>query len=171
VGFSLGVAGAYAGRDIGPAIGPQLRAVWHASEEWSLALLGAMAVFGGGIRAAEGTATTRQDLGLLEIGFTSSASHRPVHYMAMVGGGAYHLSAIGESAALGYETLQGHESWSALLSAGVGVRLPWTGAAAVVFDIRELVTLPRPVVNFGGHRVADSMHPGTLAGVSLAVDL
>jgi hypothetical protein len=166
-GFSFGVAGAYAGPNIGPALAPELRLVWHITGAWSLGLLGATA-FGGGITESPGTAQTRQDLGLAEIGFESTGDS-PVHALVTLGAGAYHVYASGEATAPYFG--QHGDTISALFSAGVGVRLRLTAAAAVVLDVRELLAAPRPVIVFGTTQVAEAMSPGTLAGVSLAVDL
>jgi hypothetical protein len=53
----------------------------------------------------------------------------------------------------------------------MGLRWRMSPAASLVIDARELLALPRPIVEFANERVAAAMHPGTLAAVSLSVDL
>jgi hypothetical protein len=168
IGFAFGVVGIYAGPDVGPALGPALRATWHATRAWSVSAL-ASTVFGGDVPThAEGTAMLRQDIGLIELGFEQPAD-APVHLLASAGVGAYHLFASGNATAP-YVSLQ-DDSWTALVAAGAGLRWRLTSAASLVVDARELLALPRPVVQFASERVAAAMHPGTLAALSLAVDL
>jgi hypothetical protein len=168
IGFAFGVVGVYAGPSLGPGLGPALRASWHVTRVWSVGGL-ASTVFGGDVPAhVEGTASLRQDIGLVEVGF-EQPTDAPIHVLASAGVGAYHLDATG-NANLPYQSLHS-ESWSALAAVGVGARWRLTSAASLVIDARELLTFPRPVIQFATDRVAGVMHPGTLAAVSLAVDL
>jgi hypothetical protein len=178
VGLNFGFVGVYAGPDVAPAFGPALRVAWHATPMWSVGVFAASTVFGGDISArSEGTAALRQDIGLVDLGL-ELPSQGPLHVFGSVSAGAYHLFASG-NANPGYMSLQA-DTWTALAAVGIGVRWHLTAAASVVFDARELVAFPRPVVAFGyrtpagqtgSERVAETMAPGTLAGVSLAVDL
>ncbi len=169
LGLAFGVVGVYAGPDVAPAVGPALRVTWHATPTWSLGVFGASAMFGGDVAPRlEGTASLRQDLGLLEIGFEYPAN-AAMHLLASAGMGAYHLYARGNANA-GFTSLH-DDTWTGLGAVGVGVRWRVASAASVVVDARELLALPRPVVEFASERVASAMRPGTLAAISLAVDL
>jgi hypothetical protein len=168
VSLALGVAGAFAGPDVGAGIGPELRVAWRASPAWSVGLLGAGPAFGAHVSAAQGSATVRQELALAEVAFEPELRGVVSGFVA-AGAGAYHLYASGDAAAPFTSGQDG--AWAALLSGGAGVRLHVTRSASLVLDLRELLALPRPVVLFAGERVAESMHPGTLGALSLAVEL
>ena len=165
--LSLGAAAAYAGPDVGMALGPELRLAWRASGAWSVALVAAP-VFGARVEAREGSATVTQELGLVEVAF-EVLSHGPLSALLFLGAGGYHLDATGYAAP---PFFSGHaEAWTGLGALGVGIRVRLAGATSLLVDARELLALPRPVVVFGTERVAEAMQPGTMAGVSLAVDL
>jgi hypothetical protein len=169
LGFAIGVAGLIAGPDVGPAAGPALRVTWRPAPAWTLGLFGASTSFGGDIAARpEGSASTRQDLGLLEFGWEYTAT-ATLHVQFCVGGGAYHVVAAGDANA-GFVGLH-VDTWTGLGAAGMGLRWRMSPAASLVIDARELLALPRPIVEFANERVAAAMHPGTLAAVSLSVDL
>jgi hypothetical protein len=110
----------------------------------------------------------RQDVGLVELGFEQQTD-APLHVLACAGAGVYHLHASGDATG-SYVSLQG-DAWTALVGAGAGLRWRLTSAASLVVDARELLAFPRPVVQFVSDKVAASMRPGTLAAVSLAVDM
>jgi hypothetical protein len=124
--------------------------------------------YGARVSAFEGTASVRQELALLEVAF-DPPTRGPVGFFVAAGGGVYHLDASGQ--AVSPYTSGEDAVWSALLGAGAGLRLRLSSAASLVLDARELVALPRPVVAFAAHRVAATMQPGTLGGLSLAVEL
>jgi hypothetical protein len=168
VGLALGVAGAFAGPDVGVAVAPELRATWYASRAWSVGILAVGPGFGAHVTATEGTASVRQELALAEVALEPPTGSVVSGFVAL-GAGVYHLDASGDASAP-YTSGQG-DAWSALLGAGVGLRIHVTAAASVVIEARELLALPRPVVVFASERVAAAMHPGTLGAVALAVDL
>jgi hypothetical protein len=168
VDVAVGVAGAFAGPDVGLAVAPELRVAWRPSRAWSLAVLGALPAFGARVSASQGDATVRQELAVLEAAFEPALVDWIRPYIA-AGGGFYHLDATGYASAP--YTSGAADAWSALLSAGLGARLPLTGSAWLALDVRELFALPRPVVSFAGETVAVAMRPGTLAGLTLAVTL
>lgn len=166
--LAVGVAGAFASPDVGAAVGPELRVAWRPSGAWSLAVLGVGPAFGPRLSGTEGTASVRQELALGEVAFEPSPGGVVSGFVAL-GAGVYHLYASGD--AVPPYTSGSDDVWAALLSGGLGARLRLSRAAYVVVDARELVALPRPVIVFAGQRVAESMRPGTLAGLSLAVEL
>jgi hypothetical protein len=168
VSLAIGVAGAFASPDVGPAVGPELRVAWRASETWSLGVVGVGPAFGPRVAGTEGTASVRQELALGEVAFEPARSGA-LSAIGMLGAGVYHLYASGDAVAP--YTSGSDQAWAAVLSGGLGVRLRLSHAAFVVVDARELLALPRPVILFAGQRIAESMHPGTLAGLSLAVEL
>ena len=158
VGLALGVAGAFAGPDVGMAVAPA----------WSVGGLVIGPGFGAHVTGAEGTANVRQELALGEVAF-EPAPDGVASFFVSLGAGAYHLYASGDASS---PYTSGHDdAWSALLAAGAGLRVRISGATSVVVDAREVLALPRPVVVFASERVAAAMHPGTLGAVSLAVDL
>jgi hypothetical protein len=166
--IALGVAGAFAGPSVGLAVAPELRLAWRASPSVSVALLAAGPGFGARVSGTEGAANVRQELALLEVALEPQ-TRGSLSWFVDAGGGAYHLYASGDATP---PYTSGHDDvWAALLSAGVGLRLRVTRAASIVADVREVLALPRPVVLFAAEQVATSMHPGTLGGLSLAVDL
>jgi hypothetical protein len=168
VGLALGVAGAFAGPDVGMAIAPELRLAWYATTAWSVGVVAVGPGFGARVTATEGTANVRQELALGEVAFESAPAGVASAFVSL-GAGAYHLYASGDASP---PYTSGHDdAWSALFAAGAGLRVRITGAASVVVDAREVLALPRPVVVFASERVAAAMHPGTLAALSLAVDL
>jgi len=166
--LGLGVAGVWAGPELGIAVAPQLRLDWAPSSRWSVGLLAAGPAFGARVAASEGSATIRQELALAEASVELGTPGPVVPHFA-AGGGIYHF------ASTGYPeppyTSRSDDVWAALLAAGVGARLPLAASAALRFDVRELLALPRPVVAFAGHQVAASMRPGTLAALLLSVSL
>jgi len=168
VSLALGVAGAFAGPDVGAGVGPELRVAWHAAPAWSLGLVGAGPAFGARVEAAQGSATVRQELALIEVAYEPEV-RGVVGGLVALGAGAYHLYASGDATAPFTSGQEG--AWAALLSGGAGVRLHVTRSASLVLDVRELLALPRPVVLFAGERVAAAMRPGTLGAISLAVEL
>jgi hypothetical protein len=168
VGLSLGVAGAFAGPDVGMAVAPALRVAWYATPAWSVGVLAVGPGFGAHVTATEGTANVRQELALGEVVYELARAGVASVFVSL-GAGAYHLYASGDAIP---PYASGHDdAWSALLAAGAGLRVHISGAAAIVVDAREVLALPRPVVVFASERVAAAMHPGTLGAVSLAVDL
>ena len=168
VGLALGVAGAFSGPDVGMAVAPALRVAWYPTPAWSAGVLAVGPGFGARIHAPEGTANVRQELALAEVTF-EPAPEGVASFSVSLGAGAYHLYASGDASP---PYTSGHDdAWSALLAAGVGLRVRISGATSFVVDAREMLALPRPVVVFASERVAAAMHPGTLGAVSLAVDL
>jgi len=168
LGLALGVAGAFAGPDVGMAVAPQLRVAWYATPAWSVGVLAVGPGFGARVTATEGTANVRQELALGEVAFESAAAGITSAFVSL-GAGAYHLYASGDATP---PYTSGHDdAWSALLAVGAGLRVRITGAASVVVDAREVLALPRPVVVFASERVAAAMHPGTVGALSVAVDL
>jgi hypothetical protein len=168
LGVALGVAGAFAGPDVGMAVAPELRVAWYATPAWSVGLLAVGPGFGARGTGAEGTANVRQELALGEVAFEPAPSGIASVFVSL-GVGAYHLYASGEASPP--YTSANDDAWSALLAAGAGLRMRLSGATSVVLDAREVLALPRPIIVFASERVAAAMHPGTLGAVSLAVDL
>jgi hypothetical protein len=166
VDVALGVAGAFAGSDVGLAVAPELRVAWRPTRTWSIAVLGAAPAFGARVAASQGDATVRQELAILEAAFEPTLVDWIRPYVA-AGGGFYHFDATGYANAP--FTNGSADAWTALLAAGGGARLRLTGSTWLCFDARALVALPRPVVSFAGETVAVAMRPGALAGLSLAV--
>jgi hypothetical protein len=171
VGLRLGVAGVYAGPDIGPSLAPELRVLWHASSVVDIGAFGAATVSGGAIGPREqGAAKIGSQIALID-----ASAELPVAGALRAffsgGAGAYHLVATptGETAR-GYVG-RADDVWVAVVAIGAGTQWRITPLLSIVIDVRELLTLPRPVVRFGGESVAEAMHPGTLAGVSMAMDL
>jgi hypothetical protein len=165
--IGLGVACPWAGPDLGVAVGPELRVAWR-SNQWSVGLLAVGPAFGARVAANEGSATVRQELALLEAA-VEPWSWGPIAAQFSLGGGAYHVATTG-TANPPYSSLSS-DAWSALLSAGVGARLPLSPSASLVLTGRELFAMPRPVVAFAGQEVAASMRPGTLVALLLSVSL
>lgn len=163
---ALGVAGAFAGPDVGLALAPELRVAWRPLQKWSIALLGAVPAFGARVTAAQGSASVRQELGLVEGAFEPDLVDW-IRLYVTAGAGAYHLDATGFANAP--YTSGGASSWSALVAAGLGARRCLAGSTWLALDVRELVAFPRPVISFAGETVAVAMRPGTLAGLTLAV--
>jgi hypothetical protein len=169
IAFALGVAGVVAGPDIGPAVGPALRVAWRPAPAWTIGLFGASTSFGGDIAArSQGSASTRQDLGLLEVAWEYAAT-AALRVQACVGAGGYHVVVAGDANA-GYQSLH-DDTWTGLGALGAGVRWRMSPASSLVLDARGLYAVPRPIVQFLNERVASAMQPGTLAAISLAVDL
>ncbi|MGD0528929.1 MAG: hypothetical protein ABSE49_27575 [Polyangiaceae bacterium] len=168
VGLALGVAGAFAGPDLGLALAPALHVSWYPTASWSVGVLGVGPGFGAKVSAAEGTASVRQELALAEVAFEPAPTGVASVFVSL-GAGAYHLYASGD--ATPPYTSGSDDAWAALLAAGAGLKVRLSGATSVVVDAREVLTLPRPVVVFASERVAAAMHPGTLGALSLAVDL
>ena len=184
--IGLGMAAPWGGPDLGVAVGPELRVAWRPSEgerytarqegdrytarrsKWSVGLLAVGPAFGARVAAKEGSATVRQELALLEAAL-EPWSWGPFVPQFALGGGAYHIATTGY-ANPPYSSRSG-DAWSALLSAGVGARLPLSPSASLVLTARELLALPRPVVAFAGQEVAASMRPGTLMALLLSVSL
>ncbi|HEY8089835.1 MAG TPA: hypothetical protein VIF09_18370 [Polyangiaceae bacterium] len=168
VGVAVGVAGLFAGPDVGLAVAPELRVAWRATPAWSIGGVVAGPGFGGRVTGTQGNANIRQELALAEVALEPPTSG-PLSALLALGAGAYHFEATGNAAVPFTSGQQG--AWSALLAGGADARLRVSAAASIVLEVRELFTLPRPVVAFAGQRVATSMHPGTLGSLSLAVDL
>ena len=166
--LSIGVAGAFAGPAMGMAFAPEVAVAFRPVRAFSIGLLAAGPAFGARARGSQGSADIRQELGLLEGGYEGAIAP-PVRAFVVAGAGAYHLDATG-SAVAPFTSARG-DTWSALLDAGLGLRIDVGGAASLVIDARELFAAPRPVVAFASDRVATAMTPGTLVGVALAVEL
>ncbi len=166
--LGLGIAGVWAGPDLGAAVAPELRIAWRPRPEWSVGLLAAGPAFGARVAASEGSATARQELALVEAA-VEPWSWGPIVPYAAAGGGVYHVATTGY-ANPPYTNRSG-DTWAALIGAGIGARLSLSSAASLVLDVRELFALPRPVIAFAGQDVAVSMRPGTLAALLLSVSL
>jgi len=165
---ALGAAGAFGGPDVGLAVAPMLRVAWRPAARWELAVLGAGPALGARVGAREGSATVRQELALVEATFDPLRADPVQPYLA-AGAGVYHLDATGYASAP-FTSGQG-DAWAALVGAGLGARLRLARSASLALDARELVAMPRPVLSFAGQSVGVSMRPGTLASVSLVVEL
>jgi hypothetical protein len=168
VGVAVGVAGLFAGPDVGLAVAPEVRVAWHATRVWNVGVVVAGPGFGGRVTGTQGNANVRQELALAEVALEPPTSG-PVSARLAIGAGAYHFEATGNATAPFTSGQEG--AWSALLAGGAGARLRFSAAASLVLEVRELFTLPRPVIAFAGQQVATSMHPGTLGSLALAVDL
>jgi hypothetical protein len=166
--LAVGAAATFAGPAVGFAIAPALTVAWRPAEAWSLGVWGVGPAYGARATGGEGTADVRQELALAE-GAGEISLGGPARAFVAVGAGAYHFAASGN--ALSPYTSGQADSWSALLGAGLGLRVRVAGPASVVLEARELLALPRPVMAFAGERVGTLMSPGTVAGLSLAVDL
>jgi hypothetical protein len=168
IALGLGVAAAFASPDVGIAVAPALRVAWRASRLWVVRAAVVGPAFGGRVQAREGDATIRQEMGLVELSFDPKTAG-PIQGYAALGAGAYHIDERGNAAApfAGVHA----EGWSALLSAGGGIRFRLSRVSSIELESRLLLAMPRPVVVFGAERVAAAMHPGALTTLSVAVDL
>jgi len=166
--LGLGVAAAFASPDVGLAVAPALRVAWRAGRLWVLRAAAVGPAFGGRVQAPEGDATIRQEMGLFELAFDPRTAG-PVEAYAALGAGAYHIDERGNAAA---PFAGAHdEAWSALLSAGGGIRFRLSRVLSLELGSHLLLTMPRPVVVFGSERRAAIMHPGALGTLGVAVEL
>ncbi len=168
VALGLGVAAAFASPDVGFAVAPALRVAWRAGPMWVLRAAVVGPAFGGRVQRREGDVTIRQEMALLELSFDPETT-RPIQACAALGAGAYHIDERGNAAApfAGVHD----EAWSALLSAGAGIRIRVSRISSIELESRLLWAMPRPVVVFGSERVAAAMHPGEVTTLGVAVDL
>jgi hypothetical protein len=168
LGLSVGVAGAFAGPDLGMAAAPQVRLALHVSRTLSVGVTGVGPAFGARVVRSEGAGSVRQELALAEATFEPS-TRGLLSASLSIGAGAYHVDVSGDAAP---SYVNGHsDAWSALGSAGGGARARLSSDVSIALDFRALVALPRPVIVFGTERVAAAMQPGALGGFSLSVDL
>ena len=126
VAIALGVAGAFAGPDVGMAVAPELRVAWHATPWWSVGVLAAGPGFGGRVTAAEGNASVRQELAARRGGLRAADAAARFSGFVALGAGAYHLEASGN--ATPPFTSGQEDAWAALLAGGVGVRVRLSGS-------------------------------------------
>jgi hypothetical protein len=108
------------------------------------------------VDAAEGTATVRQELGLLEL-IGEIAPQSWLRPSVSIGAGAYHISVEG-SANWPYAGLSGGR-FAFAADAGVGLALSFTSAFALALEGHALLVTPYPVIRFLDVDAAETGRP------------
>jgi hypothetical protein len=171
VALGVGIAGVFAGPELGFAVGPQVSLAFRPSDLLSVRAVAAGPVYGAGIRAVQGDVTARQELGLLQLSLGRPIGRRTANVFAALGAGAYHIDADARGTARAPYAGARDDKLSALVSFGAGVLLHLSGAASIEIDAGALLAFPRPLIAFGTQRVASAMYPGALTALTLTVGL
>jgi hypothetical protein len=139
--LALGALSLHGLRGIGLAIGPTL-GVSQGFGPWFGRLVLAGPLLGPNLQTTTGSATVRQELGALELGWASVP--RPVGVQAWIGAGGYDLHTDG-SAAAPFRAKRG-DVISFLMTAGVGVLFEIGPRVGLTADVMAMVMDPEPVV-------------------------
>lgn len=166
--LGLGAALIYAGADVGPAGAPAFSAEYGVVESLRVRLLLTGPAIGGEVVGAEGRATLRQELGLLELGW-EPALDVPVRPRVGAGLGVYHFDARGR--ATPPYVGGGDDAFSALGSLGAGAVMRLGHALRLVLEGRGLFAFPRPVVRFASTDAGVAMRPGFAGSLILEVEV
>jgi hypothetical protein len=151
---------------IGLAVGPTIAASqgfgpWFARIAWAGPLLGP------DLQMATGSATVRQELGALEIGWASAPA--PVGVDAWIGAGGYDLHTDG-SASAPYRALGGDVA-SLLTTAGVGALAQLSPRVLLALDVTAVVLTPQPIVVIAGRDAGSAGLPSIGASLGMMVGL
>jgi hypothetical protein len=146
---------------LGNAISPMARVAYFPAPTLA-ARLGALGLGTSVDRSSvAGTATIHQELGLLEVVWTSAkGTLRPT---VSAGAGAYHLGFTSVGAPPYIGTTGG--TWAALGSIGAGASLRLGGRLLATLDLQALFTAPRAVVSIAGTDVGHAGTPSLLAAL------
>jgi hypothetical protein len=164
--LALGALALHGLRGIGLAIGPTL-GVSHGIGPWFARLALAGPLLGPNLQTSTGSATVRQELGALELGWASVP--RPVGVNAWIGAGGYDLHTDG-SAATPYRATSG-DVVSFLMTAGLGVLFEIGPRVGVTADVTALVVDPQPVVVIAGRDAGGAGLPSLGGSLGVVVGL
>jgi hypothetical protein len=150
-------------RGIGFAVGPTV-GVSQGIGPWFARLMLAGPLLGPNLQTSTGSATVRQELGAVELGW-ASVPH-PVGLHAWIGAGGYDLHTDG-SASLPYRATSG-DVVSVLVTAGVGGLVEIAPHLGLTAEVTAVVLDPEPIVVIAGRDVGGAGVPsigGTLGVV------
>jgi len=154
--FEAGVGGMNGFGGLGPALSPVLRFAYAVRPDTFVRATVGGPTLGIEIHTATGSATTRQELGLLELVYALPVSSS-VALLASGGAGVYHLQVQGS--ALPPYGGGSPQLWSPLFDVGVGAALRIGEHSAILLDVHALVTQRQARVTFADGESRTSGRP------------
>jgi hypothetical protein len=162
--FEAGVGAMNGFGGLGLSLVPVLRFAYAVRKEaFVRATLGGPTL-GTDVRTAAGSATTRQEMGLVELAYAFPVASS-VAIVTSAGAGVYHLQVQG-SALPPYGGGSPH-LWSALFDAGVGGALKVGEHSGILLDVHALATLRQAEVTFADGESRTSGRPIGVATLGL----
>jgi hypothetical protein len=149
-------------RGIGLAVGPSV-SISQGFGAWFARVAFAGPLLGPSLQTTAGSATVRQELGALELGWASTPA--PVAARAWIGAGAYDLHTDG-SAPAPYRATSG-DALALLTTAGVGALAQLSPRVGLTLDLTFSLLEPQPVVVIAGRDAGSAGPP--LFGASLGM--
>lgn len=163
--LSVGLLTGFGG--IGPAGGPALRLSYGLDTGLFARVAWAGPAFGTSIDGPLGSASVREEMLTLDIGFAPEVAWAGFAPMVWLGGGFHHLAARGELAP-GFVG-QTDDVWSAAITGGAGMGYRLTPRVMLLLDAEAIIALPRPVVTMAGEPVGSTGRPSLLATFGVVV--
>ncbi|WP_394829729.1 hypothetical protein [Pendulispora albinea] len=168
--LDVGLGLLWSGPDLGLAVAPTVSLAFPIAGPFRLGVFAMAPAFGATVRAAQGVAHLRQELGLAEL--TWSPRLGAVAWLqprAAAGLGVYHLRVDGDARE---PYRDGHDAtWAFLTSLSAGGSLALSRTARIALDGRLLMGFPRPVVRFVSEDVGSALRPSLAITTALEVDL
>ncbi len=164
--IGVGASALHGLRGIGLAIGPTASASYGV-EPWFVRVTLAGPLFGPDLSTSAGSATIRQELAALSVGWASEP--RPLGVYAWVGAGGFELHTDG-SAVTPYRGTSGGVV-SFLWTAGIGGLVRLGPRIALTADLAAIFLDPRPIVVIAGSDAGGAGFPSVGASAGVLVGL
>jgi hypothetical protein len=162
--FEAGVGGWDGFGGFGPSASLVLRLAYAVRRDTFLRATVGGPTLGSEIHTAAGSATTRQEFGLLELCYVFPVSPSAA-LLASAGGGVYHLQVQGS--ALPPIGAGSPQLWSATFDAGAGGALRIADRSALLLDVHALVTQKQASVTFADGETKRSGRPIAIVTLGL----
>lgn len=153
---------------LGSSVGLSLGTSFRPIERLAIGIDLGGPLFGGAFDARIGSASVRQELALLRLGwiFSSGTPGSRLEWGPFIGAGAYHLEATGvvEPPLVA----QTDASWSVIANAGAGLRYFFDQTVSAGLDVSAIALFPRAVIAIDDQHSAPAAVQG-LASLSLGL--
>jgi hypothetical protein len=165
-GAEIGVALLTSFDGMDPAGAPLLRLSYATRAGWLARVSFVGPAFGAQPGGARGSAAVRQELLTLDVGYAPAVDWGGLWPIVWVGGGFYHLRAVGELFAP-FES-QSDEVWAAAAIAGAGLGYQLSPELTALLDVSLVLTNPRAVVTIFGEPIGSAGRPSLSSSLGVA---
>lgn len=163
--FDAGVAILGSVDRLGVAAAPRIGVAFALPESFLVRAAIVGPAFQSNLSNDDGTASVRQELGMIDVAFAPLVGRWVVPFVAL-GGGPYHLHVQGTASRAGF-TGTSNDVWAGFCAVGAGVGLRLAPSVSLAAEGKALLIAPHPAVTIGGETVATAGSPSLLASISL----